>query len=202
MTLEQLYAAVDLVRGSCFNADARTATQLRTYPVLIAAARLPARDATEAYLRTAALAYAWMSEPLRLDPSALRPAIDAFEAARDETAEIDPRVIDPIASSLSSLVGASRVLHLANPGRFPFWDEAIERFRLGEEPTPYHMGQARNYLAFIDEIRELVAHPLFLTFHNDFCTAYQARLQRQGIPPYPLTEPKVIESAIFELTGP
>lgn len=93
------------------------------------------------------------------------------------------------------------MLHLANPAVFPFWDHRIEGYRLGEEPSGYHMGQSRYYVAFIEEVRELTQHPLFLTFHNDYCTAYQARLQRLRIPPYSLTEPRVVESAIAELAG-
>ncbi len=209
MNLERLYTAVELVRNGCYRDNPREATRLRTYPVMLASAAAPATNATEAFLRAACLAYAWMPQRVRIDQRHLASAVAAFEAARgtpqaDSEAEriaLRERGIDAIAASLSSVVGASMVLHLAAPGVFPIWDERIERFRLDEEPTPYHMGQARHYLAFMEEIRGLTAHPLFLTFHNDFCTAYQARLQRLRISPYPLTEPKVVEAAITELTG-
>ncbi|WP_296810199.1 hypothetical protein [Thiocapsa sp.] len=217
MNLEHLYSAVELVRSGCYRDNPREATRLRTYPVMIAAAAAPAASQTEAFLRAACLAYAWMPERVRIDQSHLEPAVAAFEAARGypqsgspsgpqtasdaERAALHERGIDAIAAALSSVVGASMVLHLAAPGVFPIWDERIERFRLDEEPSPYHMGQARHYLAFMEEIHGLTAHPLFLTFHNEFCTAYQARLQRLRISPYPLTEPKVVEAAITELTG-
>jgi hypothetical protein len=162
---------------------------------------MPARDAEEAYLRTACLAYAWMPQRIRLVRSELVPAIAAFEAALEDPPRVDTRRIAEVASSLSSLVGATILLHLANPNVFPMWDEAIERTRLLEAPTSYHMGQAKHYVAFIDEIRDLSSHPLFLTFHHDFCTAYQGRLQRLQIPPYPLTEPRVVESAMRELAA-
>jgi hypothetical protein len=213
MNLEHLYTAVELVRSGCYRDNPRESTRLSTYPVMLASASAPAKSPTEAFLRAACLAYAWMPERVRIEQSHLPSAVAAFEAARggpDVDPDIGPdaersalreRGIDAIAASLSSVVGASMVLHLAAPGVFPIWDERIERFRLDEEPSPYHMGQARHYLAFMDEIRGLTAHPLFLTFHNDFCTAYQARLQRLRIAPYPLTEPKVVEAAITELAG-
>ncbi|HSO81143.1 hypothetical protein [Thiocapsa sp.] len=209
MNLEHLYTAVELVRNGCYRDNPREATRLRTYPVMLASAAAPAASPTEAYLRAACLAYAWMPERVRIDQSHLAAAVEAFEAARSVAqsgpdaahASLRERGIDAIAASLSSVVGAAMVLHLAAPGVFPIWDERIERFRLDEEPSPYHMGQARHYLAFMDEIRGLTAHPLFLTFHNEFCTAYQARLQRLRISPYPLTETKVVEAAITELTG-
>ncbi|RKT45177.1 hypothetical protein [Thiocapsa rosea] len=209
MNLEHLYTAVELVRSGCYRENPREATRLRTYPIMLTSAAAPAASPTEAFLRAACLAYAWMPQRMRIEQSHLAPAVDAFEAARAaplagsdaERAALRERGIDAIAASLSSVVGASMVLHLAAPGVFPIWDERIERFRLEEEPSPYHMGQARHYLAFMDDIRDLTAHPLFLTFHNDFCTAYQARLQRLRISPYPLTETKVVEAAITELTG-
>lgn len=199
MNLERLYDAVGRVRAGGCGGQAREATALRTYPVLLAAARLPARDPTEAFLRAACLAYAWMPEALCLDPARLASAVSACETARGEAAVLGEREIDAVAASLSSVVGAATVLHLVNPARFPLWDHRIERFRLGQRPTPYHMGQARHYLAFVEDCRALTAHPLFLTFHHDYCTAYQGRLQRLRIDPYPLTEPRVVESAISEL---
>ncbi|QVL48625.1 MAG: hypothetical protein KFB96_24135 [Thiocapsa sp.] len=209
MNLEHLYSAVELVRSGCYRDNPREATRLRTYPVMIASAAAPASSPTEAFLRATCLAYAWMPERVRIEQSLMESAVAAFEAARAspqsasdaERAALHERGTDAIAACLSSVVGASMVLHLAAPGIFPIWDERIERFRLDEEPSPYHMGQARHYLAFMDELRDLTAHPLFLTFHNDFCTAYQARLQRLRISPYPLTETKVVEAAITELTG-
>jgi hypothetical protein len=199
MNLEHLYSAVDLVRGDCAHGNPREVTALRTYPVLVATARLPARDAEEAFLRTACLAFAWMPERIRLVAGRLTPAVAAFEGAQADVPIADARAIAALADGLSSLVGATIVLHLANPNAFPIWDEEIERARIGDDPSSYHMSQADHYLAFIDEIRELSSHPLFLTFHHDYCTAYQARLQRWQIRPYPLTEPRVVESAMREL---
>jgi len=209
MNLEHLYSAVDLVRGDCYRDTPRDTTLLRTYPIMVAAAGAPSKSPSEAFLRTACLAYAWVPQRVRLDRTHLEPAVSAFENARADPesgrdphrAAVNESGIEAIAASLGSVVGAAMVLHLANPGVFPMWDEQIEGFRLGEEPTPYHMSQVRHYLAFISDIRALASHPLFLTFHNDFCTAYQARLQRLRIPPYPLTEPKVVEAAIVELIG-
>jgi hypothetical protein len=201
MNLERLYTAVELVRSACYRDNSRETTLVRTYPVLLSAARAPAKNAMEAFLRAACLAYSWMPQEVRLDQTHLASAAAAFSAALDDEVVVDERIVDPIAACLSSVIGASKILHLANPGVFPIWDEQIERFRLSDEPTPYHMGQARHYLAFIQEIRALSTHSLFLTFHHDYCTAYQERLQRLRIPPYPLTEPRVVESAIRELSG-
>ncbi len=202
MNLELLYHAVELVRGDRYRSNAPEATFLRIYPILLATARLPAAEPADAFLRVASLAYAWMPQTLRLDTTFLAGAVTAFETARGEGVKASERIVEPIAACLSSLVGASKVLHLANPAVFPFWDQRVEALRLAEEPSSYHMGQVRSYLGFIDEVCSLTRHPLFLTFHHDYCTAYQARLQRLRIPAYPLTEPRVVESAASELASP
>ncbi|MBK1724315.1 hypothetical protein [Thiocystis violacea] len=199
MNIDILYSAVDLVRASGHRSTAREAAFMRTYPILLATARLPATSPTEALLRNASLVYAWMPESIRLDMSELDQATEAFVAASQEVPTIAPRIIDPIAACLGSLAGATRVLHLTNPAVFPAWGQRVERFRLQTDPSSYHMNQSGNYLSFVAEVQEIAAHPLFLTFHHEYCTAYQARLQRLKIPAYPLTEPRVIESAATEL---
>lgn len=200
MTLEKLYQAVDLVRARGYRLDAREMTELRLYPTLLASARLPASTPLEAFQRAACLAFAGIPKTLYLEPDHLEAAARAYQAvlAREPA---DAALIEPIAACLNSLVGASRVLHLGHPAGFPIWDARIESLRLGREPSVYHMDQLRSYLSYLDDLREIVAHPLFLTFHHDYCTAYQARLQRLRIPPYPLTEPRVVESAASELAA-
>jgi hypothetical protein len=201
MNIELLYSAVDLVRASGYRGNPREAAFMRAYPILLATARLPAPSAVEGFLRAATLAFAWMPRRMRLDLTRLDAAAAAHAAARQEAPLIAIDAIEPIADCLGSLVGAARVLHFSNPAVFPMWNRGVERFRLQAEPSRFHMGQIRNYLGFIDEIQGVAAHPLFLTFHHEYCTAYQARLQRLKIPAYPLTEPRVIESAATELAG-
>ncbi|NEV61757.1 hypothetical protein [Thiorhodococcus minor] len=201
MNIDLLYSAVDLVRASGHQSNAREAAFLRTYPILLATARLPSDGAVETLLRTASLVYAWMPGHLHLDMSQLDKAATALAMASGEAPLIAAEVIEPIAGCLGSLIGAAKVLHLANPAVFPLWDARVERFRLRDQPSSYHMSQTRNYLTFIQEVQEVAAHPLFLTFHHEYCTAYQARLQRLHIPAYPLTETRVIESAAAELAG-
>jgi hypothetical protein len=160
---------------------------------------MEAKDPMEAFLRTASLAYGWMPRSLRIDEDTLPQAVEAFGNAQGERVVISESLIKPIAACLSSLVGASKVLHLANPSVFPMWGKRVERFRLSQKPTPYHMGQPSNYLGFVEEVWTMTSDPLFLTFHHEYCTAYQERLQRLHIAPYPLTEPRVVQSATAEL---
>jgi len=199
INLQQLYPAVDRVRRGRLDAGSQETSFLRAYPALLIAARLETQDPMESFLRTASLAYGWTPHRLRFEEDELPKAVAAFDIARSEGVVISEDLIGPIAACLSSLVGASKVLHLANPGVFPMWGKRIERFRLEHEPTPYHMGQPRNYLGFVEDVWALTSDPLFLSFHHDYCTAYQERLQRLHIAPYPLTEPRVVQSATSDL---
>lgn len=201
MNLERLFPAVDRVREYRYAAASSEASALRAYPAMLAAARMQARDPSEAFLRAAALAHAWMSRPIRLDDAFLVQAIAAYELATADGVTISEAVIQPIADCLGSLIGASKLLHLGNPAVFPLWDKGVERFRNREQPSSYHMGQTRNYLAFIEDMWSLTSDPHFLTFHHDYCTAYQERLRRLNIAPYPLTEPRVVQSATSELAA-
>jgi hypothetical protein len=201
MNIEHLFPAVDRVREYRYGPSSKEASFLRAYPALVAAAALESRDRTEGFLRAAALAYAWMPRGLRLDEEFLEAAAKSLDSARGVGVAIGEEVIDPIANCLSSVVGASLVLHLANPAVFPIWDRRIERFRLRETPTSYHMGQTRNYLRFIEDVWTVTADPQFLAFHHEYCTAYQERLRRLRIAPYPLTEPRVVQSATSELAA-
>jgi hypothetical protein len=199
MNLQQLYPAVARVREGGYAPGAKESGFLRAYPTLLAAVRMEARDPMDSFLRAASLAYGWMPRCLRVDEATLPQAVAAFAEARGEGVTISEDLIAPIAACLSSVVGASKVLHLANPGVFPMWGKRVERFRLHQSPTPYHMGQPRNYLRFVEDVWTLTSDPLFLTFHHEYCTAYQERLQRLRIAPYPLTEPRVVQSATSEL---
>lgn len=199
MNIENLYPAIARVREHRYGINSKQANFLRAYPSLISAVELPSQGPTDAFLRAASLSYAWMPRVLKLNDNFLSSAVSAFEIARGDGVTISQDLIDPIAACLSSLVGASKVLHLGNPAIFPLWNKQVERFRVGEDPNSYHMGQARNYLSFIEDVWSVTSDPMFLTFHHDYCTAYQERLKRLNIAPYPLTEPRVVQSATSEL---
>lgn len=199
MNIDILYSAVDLVRASGHRNDIREAAFMRAYPVMLSTARLPADSPVDALLRTASLVYAWIPETLQPETSRMDLAAEAFASACQNGAAVTAEIIEPIADCLGSLVAAAKLLHVANPAVYPSWETNVEQFRLQTQPSGYHMSQTRNYLDFAAEVREIAAHPLFLTFHHEYCTAYQARLQRLRIPAYPLTEPRVIESAAAEL---
>jgi hypothetical protein len=96
-------------------------------------------------------------------------------------------------------VAASKVLHFAAPAVYPTWDARIERFRRGQAPTDYHMAQTANYAAYVRDIHDVKQEDGFLGFHLDYCMNYQERLRQLAIPPYPLTDMRVIESAVCEI---
>lgn len=201
MKLEHLFPAVDRLMATGPAPGSKDASFLRAYPALVAAAAADDREPEAAFMRTVSMAYGWLPQALRLDETFLPGAVDALFHARELAVTISDEVVDPIAATLGSVEGASLVLHLTNPTAFPIWGPEVEGFRIGEAPSAYHMAQSRNYIGFVEEVWTLTSDPYFLGFHQDYCIAYQDRLRRLHIRPYPLTEARVIQSATAELAG-
>jgi hypothetical protein len=198
LNLETLDQAVDLIRVNKFATWSREAAFLRAYPALLAAIKATARDA-DAFLLASTFAYGWLPGRLRIEPQSLDAAVRAFGRARAPEASFVEADASAVANCLQSLIAASQVLHFANPSVYPTWDARIEGFRRGQKPTTYHMAQTVNYAAYVLDIQGVKRQEGFLGFHFDFCMNYQERLRHLSIPPFPLTDMKVIESAVTEI---
>jgi hypothetical protein len=61
------------------------------------------------------------------------------------------------------------------------------------------MAQTANYAAYVQDVQVVKRQAGFLGFHHDYCMSYQERLRQLSIPPYPLTDVRVVESAIYEI---
>ena len=199
LNLRILDQAVDLVRVNRFEDHSQEASYLRTYPSALVAAGATDRGLTETFLLTGAYVYGWLPAALRVDAERLDAAAQAFGRARAEGAVFCAATVATVARCLHSLVGAAKVLHFANPHRYPPWDAHIEGFRLGQAPSPYHMAQTESYVAYVEDIEKVKREEGFLGFHHDYCMNYQQRLSQLAIPPYPLTDMRVIESAVYEI---
>jgi hypothetical protein len=109
--------------------------------------------------------------------------------------------VDHIAACLHSVVGASKVLHFANPLVFPIWDKKVEGFRLSAEPSQYHMDKTSNYVAYARRVHEIRRAQGFTDFYTAFNRVFEDRLCRLKIGIYRLTEVRAVEAAAFELGG-
>lgn len=198
LRLETLDQAVDLLRVNKLATDSREVAFLRAYPALLAAIRATDNDA-DAFLLAATFAHGWLPGRLRMQSRGLEAAVRAFSRARDPQASFTEQDAGAVANCLQSMVAASQVLHYANPAVYPTWDTRIEGFRLGQAPTPYHMAQTVNYAAYVMDIQGVKRQAGFPGFHIDFCMNYQERLRHLAIPAYPLTDMRVIESAVVEI---
>jgi hypothetical protein len=141
-----------------------------------------------------------MPRILRLDPSHLDDAVAALREAM-KASKVNQVRIDKVAACLRSVVGASKLLHFANPELFPIWDENVERFRLSTDPSQYHMAQVRNYTIYASEVHEIRQASGFSEFYTAFNEALKERLTRLEIGSYRVTEVRSVESAAFELSG-
>jgi len=198
INLATLDKAVDLVRVNKLTDSSREAAILRAYPALLAAIQATDRT-TDAFLLAATFAHGSMPSSLRIEQRWLTAAVQAFGRSRSEQGVFSEQDVVAVASCLHSLVAASKVLHFANPALYPTWDSHVEGFRLGLTPTLFHMAQTSNYAAYVQDIQGVKREAGFLGFHFDYCVNYQERLRQLAIPPYPLTDMRVVESAVREI---
>ena len=202
MDIGNLSAALESIRRNTPVPGSRAATYLMTYPALLSLARHSETDKKEKFLQIATATYGWMPRIVRLDPPHLNLAVQAFTQAQTVNDDLWREVpVNHVAQCFHSVVGASKLLHFANPNVFPIWDRNVERIYHGSDPTQNHMGQVRNYVSYAGWVHELRGRPTFKAFYEDFIRAYEERLDRLGITRYRLTEVRAVEAAAFELAG-
>jgi len=66
----------------------------------------------------------------------------------------------------NSLVGTSKLLHFINPNIYAIWDSWVYKYINGKKPWWYQIGDISNYLAYLDNCREIVADPRFTPAHR------------------------------------
>lgn len=202
MKLPELAAAAQRLRTPPRPSNLRTTACLATYPWLLATARDLGSDPWAWFCRVAVMTYGWMPRVLRLDLQHARAAAQALHAAREATpATMRQLDIAPIASSVRSVVGASKMLHFVNPQVYPIWDSRIEAMRLGGAAGMAHMGIADHYWRYCDDVHRLRGEAGFRDFHAQMQAALDARLRREGLPAYAITEVRAIELAASELSA-
>ena len=143
------------------------------------------------------LVYGWMPRVVRIDPLHTSAAVDALGAAlsaTDTNYQFIP--VKRISDCLHSVVGASKLLHFANPDVFPIWDKNIEVFRTNPDPDMTSVPQYMDYVGEVHSIRREVG---FSEFYIAFYAAYSARLKTNGVPTYSIGHVRAIEAAAFEL---
>lgn len=202
MDFNSLIPAVQRVQTSTPPEGSRAATYLRTYPALLTLASSAAVDDATRFLQLAAVVYGWMPRIVRVDPSHLDRAVTALRQATAATNTNEAALqVAAVAACLHSVVGASKLLHFANPELFPIWDRNVEGLRRSTVPSQHHMDQVKNYTAYTSEVYAIRKAARFSEFYQAFKQAFENRLGRLRIAPYPLTEVRCVESAMFELAS-
>jgi hypothetical protein len=205
MDLARLQCAIEKLRAYAPDSQLRAHTYLRTYPALLDLAGTDAFDPVTRFVQVASAAYGWMPRVLRLTSKSdvLAEAVRAMQDARQATSLRDTESLAlAISACVHSLVGASKILHFANPEVFPIWDRNVEGFRRGCQPSQYDMTQPKHYLSYVQEVHALRQVPEFPAFQQSFNKQFSARLESIGITPYSrsLTGVRCIELAMFLLS--
>ncbi len=197
MKLVDIQPAIGSVIASLAVTDLRERTYLATYPgmISIGAARGVTNDVK--FHQLATLVYGWMPRVVRIDPLYTSAAVDTLGAALWVTdASYKSIPVKRISDCLHSVVGASKLLHFANPDVFPIWDSNIEVFRKKPDSDITSVSQ---YMDYVGEVHSIRRETGFHEFYIEFCSAYSARLATNGVPTYSIGHVRAIEAAVFEL---
>ncbi|MAM87505.1 MAG: hypothetical protein CME36_09390 [unclassified Hahellaceae] len=202
MDFAKLNNAVEAVRRGQAVLNTRQTTYLRTYPALLGLARHRESSPEDRFLQLVTAAYGWMPRIVRINQDHLSSAIQALEEARlAQGTDFDESLVEKISKCLYSVVGASKVLHFANPQVFPIWDSKVEGVWRAREASYHYMSKPKGYLIYAKEVHELSEQKEFPDFFSNFNTAYQLRLEACGISCYEISHIRAIEAAAFELSG-
>lgn len=197
MKLADIQPAIRSVMESLAVTDLRERTYLATYPgmILIGSVGLVTNDVKFHQLST--LVYGWMPRIARIDPLHTTAAVAALGAALSATyANYQSIPVKRISDCLHSVVGASKLLHFANPDVFPIWDSNIEVFRANPNSD---MKSVPQYMDYVGEVHSIRRETGFPEFYIEFSAAYSARLTANRIPTYSIGHARAIEAAAFEL---
>jgi len=203
MKIERLRRSIDRLRDVRLVPTARQTTYLRTYRTLVDLAATLVDSPHQRFLQVATAAYGWMPRIVRMDPDYLDRAVEAFtEASRASRADIRESTIEAVSDCLHSVVGASKVLHFANPDVYPIWDSKVQRVWRQSEPSQDYMSRPSNYITYAEEVHALCGQkPAFDDFYSEFSSAYAGRLKLLGIPLYVIGKVRATEASAFELSG-
>jgi len=148
------------------------------------------------------MVYGWMPRVLRLNADYIARAASGLRRARLVTeTSCDEHVVRDLAACLSSVVGASKILHFVNPAIFPIWDSNVEKIHSLKPVSQHHMQQVRNYVAYFNHVHALRRSAQFPDFFQKYNGVNRERLAQLGIDPYQVTEVRAIEATVFELSG-
>lgn len=197
MKLANIIPAIESITENRTVTDLRERTYLATYPGMISIGAAPGVTNDVKFHQLSTLVYGWMPRIVRIDPVHVPSAVCALGAAMTATDTTYGNVpVNSISNCLRSVVGASKLLHFANPAVFPIWDSNIEAFR--EKPGS-DVTSVRQYMDYVAEVHGIRAEPGFQNFYRDFCVAYSSRLTANGITAYSIGHVRAIEAAAFGL---
>lgn len=197
MKLVDIQPAIGSITASLVVTDLRERTYLATYPGMISIGATTGVTNDVKFHQLSTLVYGWMPRIARIDPLHTSAAVAALGAAMSATdANFQTIPVKRISDCLHSVVGASKLLHFANPDVFPIWDSNIEAFRTNSDSD---MTSAPQYMDYVGEVHSIRREAEFPEFYIEFCAAYSARLAVNGIPTYSIGHVRAIEAAAFEL---
>jgi hypothetical protein len=203
MKLQDILPALPHMMNGATILNARSRTYLATYPNILKIAARRSNDRRADFYQLALFAYGWMPRVLRIEEAVLPTAIEALQKAESVThwRDLDIDVLGALEKCLSSMVGASKILHFSNPRVFPIWDSKVEAFRCGARAVQQQWMTSNRYLEYVAEVSSIRAEHGFGVFYENFQCAFAKLLGRHGIDSYDVSEVRSIEVCAFEMSS-
>lgn len=164
----------------------------RAYPHLVEFFNGAHQIQPSTVVHAAHMVYGWMPTILEMhwgaDDRHLHQVADILTKARNG-ADASPSDLTLLTGVVNrSLVGASKLLHLAAPDRYPIWDSRVYRFV--HEAVPYHhrLNDVGTFDSYINLVRSLAKDP----------RAQQLVADVNAMLGYKVTQVRAVELVMFE----
>jgi len=144
------------------------------------------------FIQGSHMVYAWMPTILKkLETENLSPVLAALNSAKSGHI-LDISDLSLLKASINnSIVGASKLLHFANPALYPIWDSRVYKYITGGTSV-YGLDKPERYLGYLHRLVEITESSDYKNIHD--IVSIQL--------PYEVTKMRTIELIMFLVSGP
>ncbi len=131
--------------------------------------------------------YGWMPTIIHIDIKDLDKVLFLLNAAKSGH-ELEIKELEILKFCINnSMVGLSKLLHFMNPRDYAIWDSRIFKY-LTDKKSQYGIDKAKNYHAYLKEMKELIKHPDYNNLHSKIENHFN----------YSITPLRAVEVLMFE----
>lgn len=115
------------------------------------------------------MVYGWMPTILHIhidDAINIPELIQTLDDAKNGVELSSEKILNLSKVINNSVVGASKLLHFISPNNFSIWDSKVYSFIHNKKPHNQSVNNVKNYLSYIEILKDYSQKPEFEKFHN------------------------------------